>query len=69
MNESETCIVMIRGAKFTNMVKDIEENLMKHFSKIKVVSLNGAKYRLSFEKGYQSQVIAIVIYYRFCPSP
>lgn len=51
MNERETCIVMIRGGKFTtNMVKDIEENLVKQFPKMNVVILNGAKYRLSFEK-------------------
>ena len=54
MNERETCVVMIRGGKFTtNMVKDIEENLVKQFPKMNVVILNGAKYRLSFEKGYQ----------------
>ena len=52
MNESETCIVMVRGGKFTNnMIKDIEENLVKQFPKSKVGILNGAKYRLSFEKG------------------
>lgn len=52
MNESETCIVIIRGGTFeNNMGKDIEENLVKQFPKTRIVILNGAKYRLSFEKG------------------
>lgn len=63
MNENETCIVMIKGAKFkNNLVEDIEETLVKNFSKAKIITLNGVKYRLSFEKGSLMLVIAMVMY-------
>lgn len=51
MSENETCIMMLKGKKFTNnMISDIEENLVKQFSKLKIGYTNAAKYRFSFEK-------------------
>jgi len=52
--DNETCIVVLKGTKYTSAHVTIEENLVKQFPKIKVVSIDAVKHRLSFEKPEKS---------------
>jgi hypothetical protein len=45
--DTDTCIVLLKGGKRYDQT--IEENLVKQFAKNKVATLNGARYRFSFE--------------------
>jgi hypothetical protein len=46
---TDTCFAIVRGAKYTDMHKGWEENLVKANSRIKFVGIPGSKSRLSYE--------------------
>jgi hypothetical protein len=46
---SDSCIVILKGTKFTNAQFLLEQRLVQQFPKVKFVSVDAAKLRLSFE--------------------
>lgn len=48
-SDSDTCITILKGTKYTSAHLNIEENLVKQYPKAKVVSIDAVKHRLSFE--------------------
>jgi hypothetical protein len=54
-SDTDTCIVILKGSKYTSAHVAVEENLVKQFPKMKIVSIDAVKYRLSFEDTEKSR--------------
>jgi hypothetical protein len=52
-SDSDTCITILKGTKYTSAHLTIEENLVKQYPKVKVVSIDAVKNRLSFEDAHK----------------
>lgn len=45
-----TCLVLLKGAKYTKVHADLEKRLVQQFPKVKIASVDAKKKRLSFEE-------------------
>lgn len=47
---TETCLVVLRGAKYTKVQADLEKRLVQQFPKVRIAAVDAKKKRLSFEE-------------------